>query len=130
MFDDVWETIQDRYYDPRFNGVDWQAKRSSFRPAAAKAGSTHEFYELMRQMMAELTTAIESAVMRLRAGKGEMRDFVDIVFDAFDRGGAGRLAAWIILSGEDNRLTPVGDVVRDLFDPRMARRQRVAGVTP
>jgi TetR/AcrR family transcriptional regulator, repressor for neighboring sulfatase len=72
--------------------------------------------ELMRQMTAELTTAIESAVMRLRAGKGEMRDFVDIVFDAFDRGGAGRLAAWIILSGEDNRLTPVGDVVRDYID--------------
>jgi len=43
VFDDVWETIQDRYYDPRFNGVDWQAKRASFRPAAAKAGSTQEF---------------------------------------------------------------------------------------
>jgi TetR/AcrR family transcriptional regulator, repressor for neighboring sulfatase len=72
--------------------------------------------ELMRQMMSELTAAIESAVMRLRAGKGEMRDFVDIVFDAFDRGGAGRLAAWIILSGEASRLTPVGEVVRDYID--------------
>jgi TetR/AcrR family transcriptional regulator, repressor for neighboring sulfatase len=72
--------------------------------------------ELMRQMMSELTAAIESAVMRLRAGKGEMRDFVDIVFDAFDRNGAGRLAAWIILSGEASRLTPVGDVVRDYID--------------
>jgi AcrR family transcriptional regulator len=72
--------------------------------------------ELMRQMMSELTAAIESAVMRLRAGKAEMRDFVDIVFDAFDRGGAGRLAAWIILSGEASRLTPVGEVVRDYID--------------
>jgi AcrR family transcriptional regulator len=72
--------------------------------------------ELMRQMMSELTTTIESAVMRLRAGKGEMRDFVDIVFDAFDRGGAGRLAAWIILSGETGRLAPVGEVVRDYID--------------
>ena len=57
VFDDVWETIEDRYYDPRFNGVDWQAKRASFRPAAAKAGSTHEFYELMRQMLASLRDA-------------------------------------------------------------------------
>jgi carboxyl-terminal processing protease len=57
VFDDVWETIQDRYYDPHFNGVDWQAKRNSFRPAAAKAGSTHEFYELMRQMIASLKDA-------------------------------------------------------------------------
>jgi AcrR family transcriptional regulator len=72
--------------------------------------------ELMRQMMSELTATIESAVMRLRAGKGEMRDFVDIVFDAFDRGGAGRLAAWLILSGESGRLAPVGEVVRDYID--------------
>lgn len=57
VFDDIWETIQDRYYDPRFNGVDWQQKRNSFRPAAAKAGSTHEFYELMRQMIASLKDA-------------------------------------------------------------------------
>ena len=72
--------------------------------------------ELMRQIMSELTAAIESAVMRLRAGKGEFRDFVDIVFDAFDRGGAGRLAAWIVLSGEATRLAPVGEVVRDYID--------------
>lgn len=72
--------------------------------------------QLMRQMMSELTAAIESAIMRLRAGKGAMRDFVDIVFDAFDRGAAGRLAAWMILSGEDDRLAPVGTVVRDYID--------------
>ena len=57
VFDDAWETIEDRYYDPSFNGVNWQAKRESFRPAAAKATSTHEFYELMRQMIASLRDA-------------------------------------------------------------------------
>lgn len=57
VFDDVWETIQDRYYDPRFRGIDWQAKRVAFRPGAAKAASTHEFYELMRQMIASLRDA-------------------------------------------------------------------------
>lgn len=57
VFDDIWETIEDHYYDPAFNGVDWQAKRALFRPAAAKASSTHEFYELMRQMIASLRDA-------------------------------------------------------------------------
>lgn len=72
--------------------------------------------ELMRQMVSELTATIESAVMRLRAGKGEMKDFVDIVFDAFDQGGAARLAAWIVLSGESSHLAPIGEVVRDHID--------------
>ena len=57
VFDDVWETIEDHYYDPRFRGIDWQAKRAAFRPAAAKAAGTHEFYELMRQMIASLRDA-------------------------------------------------------------------------
>ena len=57
VFDDIWETIQDHYYDPQFNGVDWQAKKAWFRPAAAKAANTHEFYELMRQMIASLRDA-------------------------------------------------------------------------
>jgi carboxyl-terminal processing protease len=57
VFDDVWETIEDHYYDPHFRGIDWQAKRVAFRPAAAKAAGTHEFYELMRQMLASLRDA-------------------------------------------------------------------------
>lgn len=72
--------------------------------------------ELMRQMVSELTATIESAVMRLRAGKGEVKDFVDIVFDAFDQGGAARLAAWMVLSSESMHLAPIGEVVRDHID--------------
>jgi AcrR family transcriptional regulator len=68
---------------------------------------------LMREMVSELTNTIEQAVIRLRAGEGSMRDFVDIVFDVFDSGGAGQLAAWIVMSGESDRLAPVGEVVRN-----------------
>ena len=57
VFDDVWETIQQRYYDPSLNGIDWHAKRDVFRPAAAKAGSTYELYDVLRQMIASLQDA-------------------------------------------------------------------------
>jgi carboxyl-terminal processing protease len=57
VFDDVWETIQERYYDPTLNGINWQAKRTAFRPAAEKANSTLEFYEVLRQMIASLKDA-------------------------------------------------------------------------
>lgn len=57
VFDDVWETIQERYYDPRLNGIDWQAKRNAFRPAAAKANSAYELYDVLRQMIASLRDA-------------------------------------------------------------------------
>jgi len=57
VFDDVWETIQERYYDPKFHGIDWQAKRETYRPAAARAANTVEFYEVLRQMIASLRDA-------------------------------------------------------------------------
>ena len=57
VFDDVWETIQDRYYDPKFHGIDWQAKREAFRPVAARAGNAQEFYDVLRQMIASLRDA-------------------------------------------------------------------------
>jgi len=57
VFDDVWETIQERYYDTKFHGIDWQAKRATFRPAAARAASTQEFYDVLRQMIASLRDA-------------------------------------------------------------------------
>src|SRR5215213_1533262 len=57
VFDDVWETIQDRYYDPKFHGIDWHAKRETFRPVAARAGNTQEFYDVLRQMISSLRDA-------------------------------------------------------------------------
>jgi carboxyl-terminal processing protease len=57
VFDDVWETIQMRYYDPKYHGIDWQAKRTAFRPAAARAAGTYELYGVLRQMIASLKDA-------------------------------------------------------------------------
>jgi AcrR family transcriptional regulator len=67
---------------------------------------------LMAHMVSELTETIESAVVRFRSGEANVGDFVNIVFDAFDTGGAGALAGWIMLSGEGQRLAPVTEVVR------------------
>ncbi|HEX2269011.1 MAG TPA: S41 family peptidase [Pyrinomonadaceae bacterium] len=57
VFDEVWETIQERYYDPTYNGIDWEAKRDMFRPSAAKASSANELYDVLRQMIASLKDA-------------------------------------------------------------------------
>lgn len=57
VFDDVWETISERYYDPSFHGVDWRAQRELFRPQAAQATGPQEFYTLLRRMLGSLRDA-------------------------------------------------------------------------
>jgi carboxyl-terminal processing protease len=57
VFDDVWQTIRDRYYDSLFNGLDWAAERARFRPLAERAKSSAEFYSILRRMLGSLRDA-------------------------------------------------------------------------
>lgn len=57
VFDDVWETIRDRYYDPAFHGIDWQAQRAMYRGRAADAHSDVELYAVLRRMVSALRDA-------------------------------------------------------------------------
>lgn len=57
VFDDAWQTIQERYYDPRLHDVDWQEERERLRPQAAEAGTTAEFYAILRRLTGSLRDA-------------------------------------------------------------------------
>jgi len=57
VFDDVWQTIAQRYYDPAIRGINWEAQRTEFRPLAAEANSSREFYAILRRMLARLGDA-------------------------------------------------------------------------
>ena len=54
VFDDVWSTINQRYYDRNFHGLDWDAQRTAYRDLAANAGSSQELYLVLRRMIASL----------------------------------------------------------------------------
>jgi len=69
---------------------------------------------LMGSMVADLTGALDAAVVRLRTDDGAPMELVTAVFDAFSTGGAGKLAAWIALSGDLSHLEPVRAAVQDL----------------
>lgn len=60
-------------------------------------------------------TIIE-AVHASRAGFGHPREVVDLAFDAFDREGAGALASWMLLTGNEDALDPIVGTIHDLVD--------------
>jgi carboxyl-terminal processing protease len=53
-FDQVWELVRDRFYDPRLNGLDWQAARARHRPQAVSARSREDAAVAINAMLAEL----------------------------------------------------------------------------
>jgi carboxyl-terminal processing protease len=53
-FDQVWELVRDRFYDPNVNGLDWQEQRARFRPEAASAPSREDAAVVINAMLAKL----------------------------------------------------------------------------
>ncbi|HEU4598283.1 MAG TPA: TetR family transcriptional regulator [Solirubrobacterales bacterium] len=70
--------------------------------------------ELARSIAERVTGSIAEAVERARSGEADAREVVDGTFDAFDREGAGALAAWMIISGNRDALDPILESIRVL----------------
>ena len=99
-------------------------KAVSARIGRTHANLLHHFgsaYGLQQALIARMagfiTSTIREAVMRQRAsGDPRPDEIVDLVFDAFNDGGAGALASWMILSGNEDALDPILTAVHDLVD--------------
>ncbi|MFB2834125.1 S41 family peptidase [Floridanema evergladense] len=56
-FNSVWETVNDNFYDPKFNGVDWKGIQSKYAPQISKTQTTDEAAIIINQMLGELNTS-------------------------------------------------------------------------
>lgn len=72
--------------------------------------------ELARHIAETVCETIKQAVEASRAGLGSPREVVDLAFDAFDKEGAGALASWMILTGNEDALSPIVETIHQLVD--------------
>jgi len=80
-------------------------------------GSAAGLQQALIDNMAEfVSTTIRETVLRQRASDQNPREVVDLAFDAFDTGGGGALASWMILSGNENALDPILKAIHDLVE--------------
>ena len=56
-FDKIWETINDKFWDPHFNGVDWEDIGKRYKPKALAAKDHESFAAVVNQMLGELETS-------------------------------------------------------------------------
>ncbi len=101
----------------------------TLKAVAARIGRTHanllhhfgSAYGLQQALIARMagfiTSTIREAVLRQRAAPDpNPGEVVDLAFDAFNEGGAGALASWMILSGNEDALDPILTAIHDLVD--------------
>lgn len=101
----------------------------TLKAVAARIGRTHAnllhhfgsaagLQKALVASIAETVTAqIGAAVLRTRADDDhDPREVVDLTFDAFGKGGAGALASWMILNGNEDALDPILEAIHRLVD--------------
>ncbi|MEZ5710469.1 MAG: helix-turn-helix domain-containing protein [Blastomonas sp.] len=71
---------------------------------------------LAEYLAGSICETIGAAVMKSRSGEGNVREIVDLAFDAFDKEGAGALASWMLLSGNEDALDPIVESIHQLVD--------------
>ncbi len=54
-FDEAWAQVRDKFYDPKLNGLDWNAIGRKYRPLAADANG--DAARVINQMLAELRSS-------------------------------------------------------------------------
>ena len=80
-------------------------------------GSASGLQKALAKHLAEtVCETIKEAVRASRAGLGSPREVVDLTFDAFDREGAGALASWMLVSGNEDALDPIVETIHELVD--------------
>lgn len=53
-FDQIWQTIADKHYDPKLNGADWEGARRELRPKVEAAKNLAEARGYMNDLLARL----------------------------------------------------------------------------
>jgi carboxyl-terminal processing protease len=57
LYDALWTTVNDNYYDPHFRGTDWAAQRERYRARAQAARSDAEFLIVANEMLGQINSS-------------------------------------------------------------------------
>jgi AcrR family transcriptional regulator len=100
----------------------------TLKAVAARIGRTHANLlhhfgsaaglqkELAAYLADTVCATIADTMRAAEPGHRDVRAIIDLAFDAFDQGGAGALASWMLLTGNDDALDPVVGAIHRMID--------------
>jgi carboxyl-terminal processing protease len=70
VFNQAWETVDKKFFDPTFNGVNWLQVKEKYRPLAEAAVDKVQMRDVLQKMMSELHTSHMSVSGGFQFGTG------------------------------------------------------------
>ncbi len=119
IFQAVWQTVNDEFYDPDFAGVDWEAVRRRYLPLSAKVNNDPDFYNLIAGMLKEIPVSHLDFGMPERQGEAgigaqthqiEGRRIITAIAPASDAQRQGLRIGDAVLSSSRQEAGPIGSL--------------------
>lgn len=100
----------------------------TLKAVAARIGRTHanllhhfgSAAGLQKALAGHLADAVVDSIadtmQAAPAGERDVRHIVDLTFDSFDREGAGALASWMLMTGNEDALDPIIEAIHRIID--------------
>lgn len=57
LFEQVWNKINDHFYDPNFNGIDWNKKYTVYKTKIKNCNNTDSLFLILNKMLFELNSS-------------------------------------------------------------------------
>jgi tricorn protease len=101
-FEEVWQALNDNFYDPNFHGVDWAAQRLRYRPWALAASHPADFADIVNLMLGELNASHMGYFLR-DEDEVETTGWIGALFDVA-AGGPGLLVREVLTDSPASKL--------------------------
>lgn len=137
VFEQVWKTINEKYYDPSFNGTDWRAVRERYAARIVAVKSDDEFYQILQAMVGELRDAhtrvrdpfrrqlfdrMEAVTVGVSVGEVEGRAVVTSVLPGSEAEHAGVQPGMVLRAIDGQRVTERLAAARELVGRSSSER--------
>ncbi len=103
---EVWQEVDENFFDPKFNGVNWKAKREEYEERIKPARSIEEASVVINQMLGELNTSHTRFYSRLEPAYYQL-------LGVFDRGDFAQEIAKLFPDGK-LEYTDIGIFTKDI----------------
>ena len=121
MFREAWTLLRDNFFDPKFNGVNWEASRERYGPMVAASATPDEMRRIMSLMIGDLNAS--HLGLTGPGGGGPVVGRLGLLFDgrAFETRGQLRVAEVVMLGPADvSGQIKVGDYLRSVAGTAVA----------
>lgn len=121
IFEHAWRQVLRKFYDPKLHGVDWPAMKQHYGQFLPSINNSHDFAELLSEMLGELNASHTGCRYRPGAPDGDRTAALGLLYDV-DYDGVGLRVAEVLDRGPcdraDSRIKP-GVVITHLDGIRL-----------